>query len=53
MDELNDQAIERRAKASLQYSLEELLIGVTPDQAHESSAEVDWGPDVGQEILTD
>lgn len=43
----------KEANLKLRYSLGELIIGVTPSEAHETSAEVDWGPDVGQEILTD
>lgn len=38
-------------KPRLRYSLEELLTGVTPEEAHASSSEVDWGPDVGREII--
>jgi antitoxin MazE len=38
-------------KPRLRYSLEELVAGVTPEEAHASSAEVDWGPDVGREII--
>jgi antitoxin component of MazEF toxin-antitoxin module len=40
-------------KLRLRYSLNELLAGVTPAEAHETSDEIDWGPDVGQEILAD
>lgn len=38
-------------KPRLRYTLEELVVGVTPEEAHASSAEVDWGPDVGREII--
>lgn len=38
-------------KPRLRYTLEELVAGVTPDEAHASSAEIDWGPDVGREII--
>ena len=38
-------------KPRLRYTLEELVTGVTPEEAHASSAEVDWGPDVGREII--
>ncbi len=30
------------------YTLEELLKGVTPETVH---PEVDWGPDVGREVI--
>lgn len=38
-------------KRRLRYSLEELVAGVTPAEAHARSAEIDWGPDVGGEIV--
>ena len=38
-------------KRRLRYSLEELVAGVTPEEAHASSAEIDWGPDIGREIV--
>ena len=44
---------ESTPKLRLRYSLNELLLGVTPTEAHETSTEVDWGPDVGREILAD
>ena len=40
-----------RVKPRLRYSLEELVAGVTPEEAHAASAEIDWGPDVGREIV--
>ena len=30
------------------YSLREMLRGITPDKVH---PEIDWGPDVGREII--
>lgn len=30
------------------YSLEELLVGTTPEAMHEA---FDWGPDIGREIV--
>jgi antitoxin MazE len=38
-------------KPRLRYSLQELVAGVTPDEAHATSAEIDWGPDLGREIV--
>ena len=35
-------------KKPRKYSLRELLRGITPDKVHE---EIDWGPDVGREII--
>ena len=51
MEEINDQATTRQTKTGLRYFLEELLVGVTLDEAHQTSAEIDWGPAVGQEII--
>lgn len=42
-----------QTKARLRYTLEELVRGVSPVEAHESGAEIDWGPDVGREITED
>jgi antitoxin component of MazEF toxin-antitoxin module len=41
----------RPLKPRLRNSLEELVAGVTPEEAHASSTEIDWGPDVGAEIV--
>jgi len=32
------------------YSLEDVLIGMTPQAAHEA---FDWGPDLGREVMGD
>jgi antitoxin component of MazEF toxin-antitoxin module len=37
-----------RAPRPIKYDLKELVSGITPDNIH---PEVDWGPDVGKEIL--
>ena len=37
----------------LRYPLDKLLSGVTPDEVHRQAAEIDWGPDVGREIIED
>jgi hypothetical protein len=37
-----------RTPRAIKYDLKELLSGITPDNIH---PEVDWGPDVGKEIL--
>ena len=33
------------------YKLADLLVGVTPQQAREAASEVDWGADIGREIV--
>ncbi|HLH95307.1 MAG TPA: AbrB/MazE/SpoVT family DNA-binding domain-containing protein [Xanthobacteraceae bacterium] len=37
-----------RPKRKRKYTIEELVAGITPENRHE---ELDWGPDVGAEIL--
>ncbi len=37
-------------RAAPRYTLEELCARITPENRHE---EIDWGPDVGREILPD
>lgn len=51
IEERGGEVIISRVKPRLRYSLEELVAGVTPEEAHASSAEIDWGPDVGREIV--
>ncbi len=38
-------------KRRRRYTIEELLEGMTPELAHQAAQEVDWGPDVGREIV--
>jgi len=40
-------------KIRLRYSLEELLGGVTPEEVRRYGSEIDWGPDVGREVIKD
>ena len=49
--ERDGEVVISRTKPRLRYSLEELVAGVTPDEAHETTAEIDWGPDVGREVI--
>lgn len=51
IEERDGEVVISRAKPKLRYSLAELVAGVTPEEAHASSAEVDWGPDAGREII--
>jgi antitoxin MazE len=51
IEERGGEVVISRVKPRLHYSLEELLVGVTPEAAHASTAEVEWGPDVGREII--
>jgi antitoxin MazE len=51
IEERDGQVVISRTLPRLRYSLEELLAGVTPAEAHASSAEIDWGPDLGREIV--
>ncbi len=51
IEERGGEVVISRVKPRLRYSLEELLVGVTPEEAHASSAEVEWGADVGREII--
>ena len=32
-------------------TMAELLVGMTPELAQEGAAEINWGPDVGREII--
>ena len=41
------------AKRRRKYTIEQLMEGVTPELMREAAAEVDWGPDVGREIIDD
>jgi antitoxin MazE len=51
IEERDGEVVISRAKPRLRYSLEELVAGVTPQEAHATTAEIDWGPDVGREII--
>lgn len=51
IEERAGEVVISRAKPKLRYSLDELLIGVTPEEAHATTAEIDWGADVGREIV--
>jgi len=41
---------QKLSQKKLRYSLEELVVGITPENRHE---EVDWGPPVGREFTGD
>jgi len=51
IEERDGEVVISRTKPRLRYSLEELVTGVTPEEAHETTREIDWGPDVGREIV--
>jgi antitoxin MazE len=39
-----------KPKRNRRYTIEQLVAGITPENRHE---EIDWGPDVGAEIIED
>lgn len=46
--EIQNQSLIMKPKKQKEYTLKELLKGMTPENRHEL---VEWGPDVGNEIL--